>query len=102
MISKNMIHRTYSSGVANPRLASRMRLFARFHAAFFPLRFFFYQQPGSVVMLCLATHKLHYHVTVTLLENHDEALSSGGRHLLVLHLITAYLSSYREKAIKAL
>ena len=45
-------------GVANPRLASRMRLFAQFHAALFHVLCFFYKEPRSVVMLSLATHKL--------------------------------------------
>ena len=44
------------SKVANPRIASRMRLFAQFHAALFHMLRFFYQDPRSVIMLRLATH----------------------------------------------
>ena len=44
------------AGVANPRLASRMRLFAQFPAALFHILCFFYQQPSSVTMLRLAMH----------------------------------------------
>ena len=51
------------------------------------------------VVFAMATHKLHYHTIITLLDNYDDALTSGGDHLFVF---TACLSSYREKAIKAL
>ena len=46
-------------GVANPRIVSRMRLCAQLHAALFHMLCFFYQDPRSVIMLRLATHKLH-------------------------------------------
>ena len=38
-----------------------MRLLAQFHAALFHM-LFFYQQPGSIIMLRLAAHTVHYHV----------------------------------------
>ena len=37
------------------------------HKIFFHMVGFFYQQPSSVIMLRLATHKAHYHVIITLL-----------------------------------
>ena len=40
--------------------------------------------PRSVIMLRLATHEVHYRVIISLLENYDEALTSGGGHLFVL------------------
>ena len=40
--------------------------------------------PRSVIMLRLATHEVHYRVIISLLENYDEALTSGVGHLFVL------------------
>ena len=87
--------------MANPRLVSCMWLFPQFHASLLHMICFFYQQPSSVIMLCLAraTHKLHYHIIITLLNNYDEALTSAGDHPF---LFTACLSFHRVKAIKAL
>ena len=72
------------TGVANPRLASRMRLFAQFQAAHFHMLCFFYQQPCSETMLF------------------GNALVELSRNNHFVCEIVAYLSSYREKAINAL
>ena len=42
-----LIIKANSAEVANPRFASRMWLFAWFHATLFHMLCFFYQQPGS-------------------------------------------------------
>ena len=51
------------AGVANPRLASRMRLFAWFHAALFYMPCFFYQPPSSSQNLLVALLVLLYFCT---------------------------------------
>ena len=74
-----------------------MRLFAQFHAAFFHMLYFFYQDPRSVINVAFGYAKAAF----TLLQNYDEALASGGGHPFVRYIV-AYLSSHREKAIKTL
>ena len=72
------------------------------HAALFHMLCFFYQQPRSVIMLRLPTHKLHYHAIITLLENYDLALTSVRGYLFVFSCAFILLSQESDQcAIRA-
>ena len=70
-----------------------LRLFAQFHAALFHMLCFFYQDPRSVIMLRLATHKLHSLCK----ENYNEALTSGGGRLSVKYVVAYLLFILRSR-----
>ena len=84
-VAGNLI--SYRPGVANLRLASRMRLFSQFNAAPFHMVCFFYQHYSSAIMMRLITHEVHYHMIIILLREFRQGMSRvAGPNFAVLRL----------------